>query len=61
MGYNQGLSERRVEAVRKELEERGVNAGRLITTGFSELRPAAPNTSAHNMSLNRRVELIPLP
>ncbi len=59
--YNQRLSERRVDAVRDELIKRGVGAERLITTGFSELRPVAPNTSAHNMQLNRRVELIPLP
>lgn len=59
--YNQKLSERRVNAVRDALINRGVEPGRLITTGFSELKPAVPNTSAHNMALNRRVELVPLP
>lgn len=59
--YNQRLSERRCNAVRDALIKRGVGAERLIVNGFSELRPAAPNTSAHNMQLNRRVELIPLP
>jgi hypothetical protein len=56
VGYNQGLSERRVEAVRKELEERGVNAGRLITTGSANcapphpipLRTTCPSTAAWN-------------
>jgi len=59
--YNQRLSERRANAVRDALVQRGVNPGQLLVNAYSELRPAAPNTSAHNMQLNRRVELMPLP
>ncbi|WP_426060869.1 OmpA family protein [Hymenobacter sp. B1770] len=54
--YNQGLSERRAEAVRQYFTSRGVDANRIITEGKGESEPAAPNTSPANMSRNRRVE-----
>ncbi|MFC7669944.1 OmpA family protein [Hymenobacter humi] len=54
--YNQGLSERRAEAVKRYFTSRGVDASRIITEGKGESEPAAPNTSPANMSRNRRVE-----
>lgn len=53
--YNQGLSERRANAVYQVAREAGVVVERVI--GFGELRPIAPNDSAANMQLNRRVEI----
>ncbi|MCC7321780.1 MAG: OmpA family protein [Rubellimicrobium sp.] len=54
--YNQGLSERRAAAVYRVAREAGVVVERVI--GFGELRPIAPNDSAANMQLNRRVEIV---
>jgi OOP family OmpA-OmpF porin len=55
--YNQGLSERRVAAVKAALTSRGVDAAQLHTSAHSENMPAVPNTSAANRQMNRRVEL----
>lgn len=56
--YNQRLSERRAAVVRAALVERGVEPARITTRAYGEERPAAPNTTPPNRSLNRRVELI---
>jgi OOP family OmpA-OmpF porin len=58
--YNQQLSERRAAAVRKFFIDEGIEPGRLESRGFGESQPAAPNDSAENMRLNRRVEFTPL-
>jgi OOP family OmpA-OmpF porin len=55
--YNQGLSERRANAVMGHLVDRGVSASRLTATGFGELSPVASNDTAEGRALNRRVEL----
>lgn len=54
--YNQSLSELRARSVRQYLVGQGVNAFRLITTGFGELQPMVPNDSDFNKSRNRRIE-----
>ncbi|MCB2378055.1 OmpA family protein [Hymenobacter sp. BT635] len=54
--YNQGLSERRAESVKRYFTGKQVDATRVITEGRGEGEPAAPNTSAAGMSKNRRVE-----
>lgn len=59
--YNQRLSDNRANAVAQELLGRGVSQSQLIVDGFSEFKPAQPNTDWKNMQLNRRVELRPLP
>ena len=65
--YNQGLSERRAEAVKRYFTDKGVETGRIITEGRGETEPAAPNTTPAGMSKNRRVEfkfefiLVPTP
>lgn len=57
--YNQGLSERRAQAVRDHLvNQGGVNANRLVVRGYGENRPKVPNTSNENRQQNRRVELV---
>jgi OOP family OmpA-OmpF porin len=56
--YNQGLSERRSESVRRYLVEHGVDESRLSTAGYGESRPVASNETREGRALNRRVELL---
>ena len=60
--YNQKLSERRAEAVRRWLADRhGINPDIMAIKGWGEARPAAPNTNPDGSdnpagrALNRRV------
>ena len=62
--YNQGLSERRAQAVYDYLTSNGIDAGRLVgPTGYGESRPIAPNTNddgsdnPEGRARNRRTEL----
>lgn len=55
--YNQGLSERRANAVRDVLvNEYGVGGDRVNAVGYGEARPVADNASADGRAVNRRVE-----
>lgn len=56
--YNQRLSERRAESVRRYLVEHGIDESRLSTVGYGESRPIASNQTREGRALNRRVELI---
>jgi OOP family OmpA-OmpF porin len=58
--YNQALSERRANAVRKFFIDNGIDGSRLQTRGFGETEPAAPNDTPENLLKNRRVEFTPL-
>ena len=53
---NQVLSEKRANAVAEYLIKKGVDASRLKTEGFGELRPVASNDTPEGMSKNRRIE-----
>lgn len=53
---NQRLSERRAEAVASYLIKSGVPERRLMTIGYGELRPVAPNDTPENKARNRRIE-----
>jgi OOP family OmpA-OmpF porin len=55
--YNQGLSERRANAVRDFLVKAGVPASQLSSRGFGLTQPAYPNETAEGRAGNRRVEL----
>ena len=55
--YNEQLSDRRAEAVKRELVSLGVDADAIVTDGRGELDPFVPNISEANRKLNRRVEL----
>ncbi len=55
--YNQGLSERRAEAVASYLEDAGVARDRMTVAGFSFTQPIASNDTAEGRALNRRVEI----
>lgn len=56
--YNQGLSERRAEAVRSYLAEQGVPEPSMTAKGLGKTQPVAPNSTAEGRQQNRRVELI---
>ncbi|MDD3762437.1 MAG: OmpA family protein [Nevskiales bacterium] len=55
--YNQGLSERRANAVKQYLVGRGVDGGRMTPVGYGEARPIADNMTEEGREENRRVEL----
>jgi len=56
--YNQGLSERRANSVKRYLVEHGIDESRLSTVGYGESRPIASNETRDGRALNRRVELL---
>jgi outer membrane protein OmpA-like peptidoglycan-associated protein len=56
--YNQGLSQRRADAVRTFLISRGYPGELILAEGIGENRPVADNTSAEGRANNRRVEII---
>ena len=62
-GYNQNLSQRRVETVVDYLANGGVDRGRLTAKGYGESMPVAPNNNPdgsdnpEGRAQNRRVEL----
>lgn len=56
--YNQELSERRAMAVRNALTSMGVAPQRVAMKGYGEAYPVAPNDTAGNRQLNRRVEIV---
>jgi outer membrane protein OmpA-like peptidoglycan-associated protein len=57
--HNLALSQRRAEAVKAWLVQReALDAARFATEGRGESAPRAPNDSAENKQLNRRVEVV---
>jgi OOP family OmpA-OmpF porin len=54
--YNQGLSERRANAVKKFLADQGIEVSRMSARSMGEARPVADNTTEDGRSRNRRVE-----
>ena len=56
--FNNKLSLRRAEAVRKKLLEFGVDNKQLTTEGFGEGRPVADNSTAEGRQKNRRASVI---
>jgi outer membrane protein OmpA-like peptidoglycan-associated protein len=55
--YNQGLSERRAEAVKNFLIGQGIDAPRLTASGMGKSSPVASNSTATGRQQNRRVEV----
>jgi OOP family OmpA-OmpF porin len=53
--HNQKLSQRRAEAVRKELIRFGADAQKIIAIGYGELKPIATNQTEAGRAQNRRV------
>lgn len=56
--YNLQLSQRRAEAVRMALVQRGIDPLRITTRGYGESYSVADNSSAEGRALNRRVEVV---
>ncbi|MBZ0246162.1 MAG: OmpA family protein [Cyclobacteriaceae bacterium] len=54
--YNQALSQRRANAVKKYLERLGVAPERITAVGYGESKPVASNDSQEGRRLNRRTE-----
>lgn len=54
--YNQGLSERRSQAVVDFLTKAGISASRLVSAGYGETQPIATNETKEGRQLNRRTE-----
>ncbi len=59
--YNQDLSQRRAEAVRDYLVQRGIDKDRISAQGFGFDRSIADNASAEGRANNRRVEIVVQP
>jgi OOP family OmpA-OmpF porin len=55
--YNQGLSERRAEAVRHYMIFKGIDGGMLTTRGYGESRPKYDNADLTLRCRNRRAEV----
>jgi outer membrane protein OmpA-like peptidoglycan-associated protein len=56
--YNQALSERRAQAVKKYLVDKGEKAERITATGKGEANPIADNKTKQGQFQNRRVEVL---
>jgi outer membrane protein OmpA-like peptidoglycan-associated protein len=56
--YNEGLSQRRADAVKEALMFRGIDAGRVSTEGYGKAYPVASNSDSGGRQLNRRVEVV---
>jgi outer membrane protein OmpA-like peptidoglycan-associated protein len=55
--YNQDLSERRADTIKKYLTEKyGITGGSLVTVGYGETKPKDPN--APTDPTNRRVQVV---
>ena len=56
--YNQKLSERRSEAVKRYLVRQGIDPSRITTRGYGESRPVASNATREGRAQNRRAEVV---
>jgi OmpA-OmpF porin, OOP family len=56
VAFNMSLSQRRADAVKAWLAERGVAGGRLVAKGFGKSKPVDNNRTEEGREMNRRVE-----
>ena len=59
--WNQGLSERRAEAIREYLVNRGIDGRRIVARGNGSSKPLASNKTAEGRARNRRTEILFIP
>lgn len=55
--FNQLLSERRAEAVKAYLVQKGIDPTRIFSQGMGEMQPIASNETLDGQAQNRRVEV----
>jgi OOP family OmpA-OmpF porin len=55
--HNQNLSQKRAEAVVEYLFSKGIDADRLIPTGYGDRKPVEANDREEGRAKNRRTEL----
>lgn len=55
--HNMTLSQRRADAVKKYLTDKGIAGNRILTKGYGEKVPLVPNDSDVNKAKNRRTEV----
>jgi outer membrane protein OmpA-like peptidoglycan-associated protein len=53
---NQVLSEKRAQSCRDYLVSKGIEPGRIVTVGYGDERPIAPNETEQGRQRNRRIE-----
>lgn len=58
--YNDGLGEKRAEAVRRFLSKQGVALNRMATISYGEEAPVAANDTREHRAQNRRVVVVVL-
>lgn len=58
--YNLRLSEKRAQAVREYLEQKGIAAYRMNVKGLGESNPVSSNDTPEGRATNRRVQLKPI-
>lgn len=58
--YNIGLSQKRAQAVKNYLVEKGIQESRISTEGFGFKKPIASNDTEDGRALNRRAEIVPI-
>ena len=56
--YNDGLSQRRSQAVVEYLVSKGIARDRLAAVGLGESKPIASNDTAKGRAMNRRTEFV---
>jgi outer membrane protein OmpA-like peptidoglycan-associated protein len=54
---NQTLSDKRAASVKNYFIKKGIDASRMISTGYGDTKPLVENNSVANKAKNRRVEL----
>lgn len=61
LNYNDKLSQKRVEAVKDWLSEKGVDPGKIKISAFGETKPISSNEHERGKSRNRRVDVVLTP